>query len=103
MSERTDKRICDDWRCGWRGSVLEVLTAPDPFNDGVTLHACPQCREQTISTACDEPDCWNGDTCGTPTATGDRWTCGEHIPEVSFTTEQITAAGELLSRFGVRL
>lgn len=43
-------RICSKWHCGWYGDLSEVLIAPDPFNPGVELLACPKCREQTIRT-----------------------------------------------------
>jgi hypothetical protein len=31
---------------------------------------------------CDEPDCYNEITCGTPTETGYRNTCGKHKPDL---------------------
>lgn len=71
---------CDSWRCRWNGDSAAVLRAPDPFNEGCELLACPQCREQTIRTCCDEPDCWELDTCGTPTPNGYRRTCDRHKP-----------------------
>lgn len=71
---------CDNWRCQWRGNSNTVLRAPDPFNTGCELLACPNCREQKIRTCCDEPECWEQDTCGTPTLTGYRRTCGRHRP-----------------------
>lgn len=75
------KRACDDWRCGWRGLDTEILRAPDPFNAGCELVACPKCRCQTIRTCCDEPNCWEQDTCGTPTTAGYRRTCHKHVPK----------------------
>jgi hypothetical protein len=71
---------CDSLRCAWKGDSTTVLRALDPFNEGCALIACPKCREQTIRTCCDEPDCWEQDTCGTPTPTGYRRTCGRHQP-----------------------
>lgn len=75
------KRACDEWRCGWRGVVVELLRAPDPFNPGDELFACPKCRCQTTRGCCDEPNCWEQDTCGTPTKAGYRRTCHKHVPK----------------------
>lgn len=75
------KRACDDWRCGWRGLDTEILRATDPFNTGNELTACPKCRGQTIRTCCDEPDCWEHDTCGWNSLTGYRRTCFTHWPK----------------------
>ena len=74
------KLACNNWRCGWHGMSDAVLRAPDPFNDGFFLTACPKCLDQTIRTCCDEPGCWEPDTCGTPTPEGYRRTCYKHMP-----------------------
>lgn len=74
------KLACSEWRCSWHGQRSEALIAPDPFNVGCKLFACPECRQQTLRTCCDEPGCWNEDTIGTPTAKGYRRTCHKHIP-----------------------
>ena len=75
--------VCNSarWRCGWHGDSATVLRAPDPFNEGCELLACPKCHDQTIRTCCDEPDCWEPDTCGTPTPDGYRRTCWRHKPD----------------------
>lgn len=70
--------MCEE--CGWRGDDCTVLRAQDPFNSGCDLVACPQCREQAIRTCCDEPGCWDADTCGTSTPRGYRRTCHKHAP-----------------------
>jgi hypothetical protein len=75
--------VCEEWRCRWCGPESEALRAPDPFNEGDTLIACPKCREQTLHTCCDEPTCTMEATCGTPTPEGYRWTCGKHQPNAS--------------------
>lgn len=76
----TGRFICSEWRCRWCGPENEAIRAPDPFNEGDTLIACPKCREQTLHTCCDDPECKMEATCGTPTQEGYRWTCGQHVP-----------------------
>lgn len=77
-----DKKVrCGENRCSWHGLESQVLRAPDPFTEGDELYACPDCKEvNNIEYACDEPDCWNQVSCGTPTPTGYRTTCGKHVP-----------------------
>jgi hypothetical protein len=67
-------------RCGWRGIFTALLRAPDPFNPGDELTACPECRQQDdMSTACETDGCWKDATCGGTFADGVyRWTCGPH-------------------------
>jgi hypothetical protein len=76
------KLVCSDWHCRWVGLEADALHAPDPFNDGDTITACPFCREQTLHTCCDEPGCTQEATCGTPTPAGYRHTCGRHQPKL---------------------
>jgi len=80
--QRLVRLVCEEWRCRWCGPESEALRAPDPFNEGDTLIACPKCREQALHTCCDEPGCTMEASCGTPTADGYRWTCGKHQPNV---------------------
>lgn len=78
----SDKRVCGERHCDWRGTVGSVLTAPSPFSAD-TLQACPACKEvNSIRVACDEPGCWEEVSCGTPTPNGYRQTCGKHAPKV---------------------
>lgn len=72
------KRACTE--CGWHGYSFDVLVAPDPFNDGCDLFACPQCRKQTVQTCCEAPYCWEQYICATLTPRGYRRTCGKHKP-----------------------
>lgn len=74
---------CGNRRCGWIGTGGEVLAAPDPFDpEGDPLTACPLCREvNNIRTCCDEPECFEQDTCGFPAELGYRRTCGKHYRE----------------------
>ncbi len=81
MTERARKIKCPERRCGWRGTEDLLLSAPNPFNRGEIISACPKCK--TIDTniyACAEPDCWADGVCGTPTLSGYKSTCGEHRP-----------------------
>ena len=77
----TERLICDYWRCEWTGTTDQALSAPDPFNEGSTLYACPNCRDMTLVRACDVPGCKRAASCGTPTPDGYRNTCGEHRPK----------------------
>ncbi len=74
-------KVACEWKCGWHGYYDDVLRAPDPFNLGSELIACPKCRDQSLHSCCDEPECWEQDTCGTPAPNGYRRTCGKHVPK----------------------
>lgn len=76
-----NRYACSNRRCGWTGYREDLLHAFDPFNSGCALVACPRCKEQNIHTCCDEPGCWEPDTCGTPTPYGYRRTCWKHHPD----------------------
>ena len=84
MDERLkDKILCEAHPCGWHGLRGELLRAPNPFafEEGEELVACPRCRDtEALRVACDETDCWTAASCGTPTPSGYRVTCGEHAP-----------------------
>lgn len=86
MSTETDKFCCESLH--WKGRKSEVLTAPDPFNPGYELTACPKCREAgTLLPCCDEPGCWGVAGYGTPSPTGYRRVCGEHCRAINETTQ----------------
>lgn len=71
------KLLCDE--CGWHGT--EPLKAPSPFEADAVILGCPECKEvNTMQIACDEEGCWKQATCGTPTPSGYRGTCGMHRP-----------------------
>jgi hypothetical protein len=76
---------CDDFKCGWHGMFDETLSAKNPFetaDDTAEIHACPSCRMiQEFRVACDEEGCWEFVSCGTPTESGYRQTCGKHCPK----------------------
>ncbi len=78
----TDRYLCDNRHCDWIGDESEMLRAPDPFNEGDMLYACPKCRDQSLVLACDEPGCKKQATCGTPTPEGYRRVCGDHWREL---------------------
>lgn len=74
------KTICLE--CKWVGSLEDLLTAPNPFDSGDVIYGCPKCKSvDCFVVACDEKGCWEPRTCGTPTATVYRQTCGKHRPE----------------------
>jgi len=66
--------------CGWRGIETQLLRAPDPFNPGDELTACPDCRQQgELRMACETDGCWKESSCGGTFADGVyRNTCGPH-------------------------
>jgi len=73
---------CNEYGCYWKGQASEVLKAPNPFDPEDTLEGCPDCHEpNTIVSVCDEPDCWRMVSCGAPTKSVYRNTCGKHQPE----------------------
>jgi hypothetical protein len=76
----TRKFTCDE--CYWNGLEDELLRAPNPFEPGDVIVACPKCKAMgdSVSLACDEPGCWRPVSCGTPTPGGYRQTCGHHMP-----------------------
>ena len=76
MSEQ--KYACEN--CLWDGLVCDLLSAPNPFEAGEMLYACPNCQAMEVEAICDAVDCWRPVTCGTPTANGYRHTCLEHKP-----------------------
>jgi len=79
--ERVIRLACRNYSCGWQGNNNGVLSAPDPFNEGRELIACPKCRGVSIRTCCDEAGCWDEDIVGMQTQNGYRRTCWEHAPE----------------------
>ncbi len=73
---------CNERRCGWRGTSDQQLSAPNPFEEGETIWACPKCKSiDSIVYACDEPGCWGAVSCGMLTSGGYRNTCFDHRPD----------------------
>ena len=76
MTEK--KCICQS--CDWQGLVSDLLVAKSPFDPEETINGCPKCKAiDDAFIACDEPGCWREATCGWPSETGYRQTCGEHM------------------------
>ena len=78
-----DKFCCNYWRCDWHGTQDQSLSAPDPFNSGDMIYACPECKDagDPPVRACDEIDCWEKATCGTPVDDERRYVhvCSKHF------------------------
>lgn len=79
-NQNNQRLVCENIRCRWVGVESEALKAPNPFNPGDFLVACPKCREQTLHTCCDEPGCNAPASCGSVTKDSYRWTCWKHRP-----------------------
>lgn len=58
----------------------ELLVATHPFDDSATVVGCPRCKEaEKVRLVCDEPGCFELQTCGWPTGNGGyRMTCSKH-------------------------
>lgn len=75
MTEK-GKRVCST--CNWRGKDPDLLVATSPFAREI-ITGCPACKSvNSTHTICDEPGCWEPDTCGCPSPEGYRRVCGEH-------------------------
>lgn len=80
------KTFCRE--CGWKGmsndlfEVFYEVTTRAYGETTIAISVCPDCGEceSTVSMACDNIDCWQPATCGTPTDEGYTWTCGRHNP-----------------------
>ena len=71
------------WRCTECDHCMneesELLSAPNPFDAANEVYGCPACKEVNCFTnICDEPGCNDDASCGFPTETGYRHTCGKH-------------------------
>jgi hypothetical protein len=83
MEADDTKVVCDQCLAEllW-GARLEAL---NPFDPSQHIHGCPSCFSiNTLSWACDEPECWRPVSCGTPMPDGRyRSTCAQHMPKLS--------------------
>jgi hypothetical protein len=73
------KVVCRE--CGWHGLNTDALVAQNPFDTNDTIQGCPSCSSaECLRMACDEPNCLQPVSCGTPTKDGYRHTCSAHRP-----------------------
>lgn len=72
--------MTDRWKCQECAAIVtEYLTGPNPFDATDTIIGCPNCKcVDTLLQVCDEPECNQLSSCGFPTPTGYRRTCGKH-------------------------
>lgn len=72
------KSVCGD--CGHHCNTENLLRAPHPFDPEDFVEGCPNCLAVDANvTVCDEPGCKKVASCGFPTRTGYRNTCGDHM------------------------
>ena len=79
-SPTNPKMTCSE--CSWRGRSADRLVCENPFEKGTQIYGCPECKKPAcFRIVCDEDDCWEKVTRGTPTPSGYRQTCRKHAPE----------------------
>ena len=79
LPEVLTKWLCRD--CGHVSTV--ILTAPNPFDPGDTIHGCEKCKSACcLTVACAAEGCNREATGGHPDWLGYRyaWTCWHHGP-----------------------
>ena len=65
--------------CDWIGKNAGLLCAPNPFRPEDEILGCPKCKSvEDFFNVCDEPGCKEESSCGFPTPSGYRRTCGKH-------------------------
>ena len=72
--------------CGWRGAESEIIQIVDAELEGNRWNICPNpaCRAaEQFENMCDEPGCNREATCGWPSPSGYRRTCGDHMRTLS--------------------
>ena len=90
MSESANERRLDPlvvhpnrWRCKeccWRGEQKDIKRAPNPFDTEREVWGCPSCLDvECLEQVCDVEGCWEMYSCGWPSPTGYRQTCGKHM------------------------
>lgn len=74
------KYTCKD--CHAKLQDGDLLSAPNPFEPAESnIWGCPKCKGVDCFTrACEEEDCWQDATCGTPYTGGYKWSCYKHKP-----------------------
>lgn len=74
-----DKYQCKE--CNSQVLRGKMLVAKNPFNKEYKIYGCPYCFEvDKFETLCDEPNCSELATTGSPSKDGYRWTCYKHRP-----------------------
>ena len=79
LPDAPKKWLCNE--CG--GIAFEILSAPSPFDQNDTIHACPTCRTvENLTAACQYPDCSKPAGGGYTGGLGYRyaWLCWDHSP-----------------------
>ena len=70
------------WRCTECDKISaerDLLRAPNPFHVELEICGCPHCfGVECFDEVCDEPGCEQPSSCGWPSSSGYRRTCGEH-------------------------
>lgn len=70
------------WRCTECEAVCvttDMLIAPHPFEHGLTIHGCRSCHSiDHFALLCDVAECRELVSCGWPSPSGYRQTCGTH-------------------------
>ena len=71
---------CKCRECSWRGSRIELLTAPHQFDPEDTVHGCPQCLcVDSYEYVCEADGCWQFPSIGQTHPDGVyRFTCTKH-------------------------
>jgi hypothetical protein len=75
---------CEDHHCGWHGDQSEAheFLIIDRRFGPLNIVFCPKCHElnSTLVNVCEEPDCWEPATMGTPYPGGYKQHCHRHPP-----------------------
>lgn len=72
------KHRCDN--CGRGFYDKELLEAPNPFEPELKIYGCPFCKSvNELTMLCDEDGCEKDASCGFPTPSGYKVTCGDHF------------------------
>lgn len=74
------KTVCQV--CNSRFLSSELLLALNPFDLTEPIRGCPKCKSiNSYQSCCERENCWEQDTCGTPTSDGYKRLCGFHYIE----------------------
>ena len=63
---------CACHECGWVGTCGDLLVDVSPFDKGMLIRGCPECKWiNGFEAECGDDDCWSGS----------RETCSVHKPK----------------------